>query len=62
MDQKVEVNFIASLGFLKLEYYKMGLFILKYLTLLSFHRVLNEKDSLTGKKMVTFISFGDKHF
>ena len=33
----------------------MGLLILKYSALLSFHRVLHERDSMTGNKVVTYI-------
>ena len=33
----------------------MGLLILKYSTLLSFHRFLHARDSMTGSKKVTFI-------
>ena len=48
MDRKVEVKaFIAHLDILKLE----------YSTLLSFHRALRKRDSMTGNKVVTHIVY-----
>ena len=43
------------LGLLKLEYSKVGLLILKYWTLLSYHRIIHKRDLKTGKKLVTCI-------
>ena len=58
---KVEINFIAGLFksfHCRLGAFGVGIFnveplILKYSTLLSLHRVLHERNSLTGNKVVT---------
>ena len=44
------------LGALDVGILNVGLLILKYSTLLSFHRVLHERDSLKGNKVVTSIN------